>query len=41
MLAMSVDAFLFPAIKCQKKKSNPMEFQGREIGETLSKIREF
>jgi hypothetical protein len=41
MLAMSLGAFLFLTIKCQKKKPNPVELNERETGETLLKKREF
>jgi len=40
-LTLPFGAFLFLAIKCQKKKPNPVELNEREIGETLSKKREF
>lgn len=40
-LTLSFGAFLFLAIKCQKKKLIPMELKETEIGETLSKKREF
>ena len=40
-LTLLFSAFLFLAIKCQKRKPNPMEHNEREIGETLSKKREF
>jgi hypothetical protein len=32
---MSLDAFLFLAIKCQKERPNPMELKETEMGETL------
>ncbi len=40
-LTLPFGAFLFLAIKCQKKKPNPVELNERENGETLLKKREF
>ena len=40
-LTLPFSAFLFLAIKCQKKKPNPMELNERETGGTFFRKREF